>query len=264
MIMTKRQMRKAIARKQRMDFLPATLRVSGSLHRRASVDGVTYKVADSREEREAAMRLVYDSYVKAGLIARNRYGMRVTPYHLLPLTDIFVALKDRQVAYTVTLITDDGDGVPLDSIFPNELNAVRHEGISFAEVSCLAGREGLDRRSGYEMFLNLIALTFQYSRHNDIDRLLLAVHPRHARFYERIFGCEVCGATKSYAAVCDHPAVPMVHDFRKLDDQPYKLFDRMYAHSYANCGLLRQPMSTADRMYFGEAVSSSEQHPAAL
>lgn len=232
---------------------------------RTVIDGVTYKVADCREEREEAFRLTYNAYVKANLIPENPHGMRVTSHHLNPMTDVLVAKYQGRVVYTVTLVTDDLAGVPMDEIFPDELAELRERGGRVAEMSCLAGDDdAFDGREGYKVYTNLISLALQFARQNGVDRLLLAVHPRHARFYDRFFGCEPIGETKAYAAVQDNPAVPCVHDFAKLDKRQYKLFDQMYSIPFYSWELKRQPMSEADRLYFEEAVSFEKQPAACL
>jgi len=223
-----------------------------------TIDGVTYKVADCREEREAAFRLVYGAYVEAGLIPRNASQMRVTLHHLQPMTDVFVAKYKGQVVYTATLVTDDMNGLPMESIFPAEVAGLRRDRGTLAEVSCLAGRDrDFDRKQGFQVYLNLIALLLQFSRQNEVDRVLLAVHPRHARFYERFFGCESFGEKKAYSAVLDNPAVPCVHEFAKLNESGYKLFDQVYGLPFLRWELLRQPMPTSDREYFRSAIDTN-------
>src|SRR6266550_2722681 len=49
---------------------------------------ITYKIAATRREREAAFRLVYETYLRAGLEQPKPHGMRVMSYHMLPTTDI--------------------------------------------------------------------------------------------------------------------------------------------------------------------------------
>src|SRR5438552_1361440 len=74
--------------------------------RQTVIEGVAYKVASTRQEREAAFRLVYEAYTGVGLMEPNAYGMRVTPYHLLPTSEVFVAILDGKVICTLSLIGD--------------------------------------------------------------------------------------------------------------------------------------------------------------
>ena len=223
--------------------------------RRTNIGGVTYKVAECRREREAAFRLVYDAYREAGLIPENPQRLRVTEYHLLPTTAVFLAIHEGQPIYTVSLVPDDTLGVPLDSLYHDEVEAMRAQGLYPAEVSCLAGRRKLfERREQFNIFVNLMGLMVQYARQNFVDRLLVAVHPRHAKFYQHFFGFEVFGELKSYAAVQGNPAVGCVHDFAKTDVTGYPLRDKVYGVTYASWELVGQPISSAECNYFGEAT----------
>ena len=222
------------------------------------VVGVTYKVAECRREREAAFRLVYDAYREAGLIPENPQRQRVTEYHLLPTTAVFLAIYDGKPIYTASLVPDDALGVPLDSLYHDEVEAMRAQGHYPAEVTCLAGRRKLfERREQFNTLVNLMGLTIQYARKNSVDRLMVAVHPRHAKFYQHFFGFEVFGELKSYAAIRGNPAVGCVHDFAKTDVTGYPLRDKVYGVTYASWELVNQPLSSAECSYFGEAAQSA-------
>ena len=173
---------------------------------RMTIDNVTYKVAECREGREAAFRLLYEAYNRAGLMEANEYEMRVTPYHLLATTDVFVAIHQGEVICTLSLIGDGDLGIPMESIYAKEVSQLRDQQICFGEVSCLA-----DRREYVAdflpVFVNLSALVIQHARHNNMDQLLIVVHPRHERFYGRLLGFERIGNERSYPSVCDKPAV---------------------------------------------------------
>ena len=138
---------------------------------------VTYKIADCRQERRAAFRLVHDAYVRAGWMRPNRYGLRVTPHHLLPTTDVLIAKYQEQVIYSLTLISDDQRGLPLASMYPAELDQLRQRHLYLAEVTAVAARPHcLTKRRMFNVFVNLMGLTFQYACSQGIDRLVIAVH----------------------------------------------------------------------------------------
>ena len=127
------------------------------------IDGVLYKIADCREEREDAFRLIHDAYTKKGLMDANSFGMRVTPYHLLPTSDVFVAYHGSELIYTMTLISDDEMGMPLEDVYESEVAARREKtGAYFAEVSCLASRRGhFSQGRMFQVFIQLSALIIQ-------------------------------------------------------------------------------------------------------
>src|SRR5438067_7098467 len=105
-----------------------------------------YRIAGTRDARVGALELVYRKYVDAGLIQPNRFKLRVTSYHLLPTTSIFVAVVRARVICTMTLVGDGKLGLPMASIYPAEVFERRRKRISIGEVSCLAFESiGLNR-----------------------------------------------------------------------------------------------------------------------
>jgi hypothetical protein len=79
---------------------------------------------------------------------------------------------------------------------------------------------------------------------------LLAVHPRHERYYSRVFGCKRIGDVKSYPSVLDNLAVACSHDFDRLDVERYPLYDRVYGTAYPPRKLQRRPMLEPERQHF--------------
>jgi hypothetical protein len=227
------------------------------------IKGVTYKVANTKKERENSFKLVYDSYIESGLTSENLKGIRLISHHLNPMTDIFIAKKDEEILYTVTLITDDSFGIPMEEVFKEEVRYVREKYSCFAEMSCLAGIK--NKMDGFKIYLNLMSLVVQFSNKNDIECLLLAVHPRHAKFYSRFFGCVPIADTKNYSAVCDSPATPCIHDFSRYyncqfpTELPYQMYNNMYEHIFCDWELIRQPMSQEERNYFSQFLTKDKE-----
>jgi hypothetical protein len=167
---------------------------------------IRIKIASTRAEREGAFRLVYQRYLAAGLCPPNPHEIRVTPYHLLPATTLFVAVYQGEVIFTLSLVGDGELGVPMESGFPDEVRKLRAAGVRFGELSCLA-----DRRQELIRFLPLLVqatrLLYQYALAQDPDyNLLIAVHPKHGRFYERYFGFRPLAAERPYESVLNKPA----------------------------------------------------------
>jgi hypothetical protein len=214
---------------------------------------VTYKIAGSRAEREAAFRLVYDGYVQAGLMQPNSFQMRVTPYHLLPTTDIFIAQSQGEVLCTVTLVGDGELGIPMEAIYPKEVESLRDQHRHFGELSCLADRKQASAHV-VSVLTNLNGLICQYAKHHGMHQLMIAIHPTHARFYKRLFGYKQIGAEKSYPMVGDKPAVAATHDFARMEVERYPMFEQSYAHKYTAWELLPRPMLEEDRDYFRAAA----------
>lgn len=167
-----------------------------------------YKLATTLEERIAALRLVYNAYVNAGLIKPNEYGLRVTPFHLNPRTKIFLVVDNGETLHTMSFIPDSEMGLPMEVIYRREIDTLRRLGRNFGEVFCLAGT-----KISLDGFMGLCRFVFCYGLFAGLDHFVIAVHPRHARFYERIWGFRQFGPHRVYPCVENHPAVALELDF---------------------------------------------------
>ena len=220
-------------------------------------EGRTIKVSETWAERAAAFRLVHREYCRTGLTADNRMHMRVMKHHLLDTTQVMVSENHGEIDFTVTLVRDGIHGMPADSLFANEIDAMRAQGLNLAEVSCVASDRGDDkqgRRECFDRLVQMISLTIHTARRRGVDRLLLAVHPRHAKVYCRLFGCFAWTAAKEYEAVQGNPAILCSHDFAELDQSRYPLYDRIYGVNYAPWQLDGSLMSAKERLCFAQAV----------
>jgi hypothetical protein len=178
-------------------------------------DGIQLKLASDSAELEGAFRLIYRAYHRAGLIDSRSDGLRVTRHQLEETTEIFVAIKDDEVISTLSLIGDGREGLPIDKVFGPEIEALRKE-FQIAEVSCLADRRESVVRS-LPLLLRLQRLMFQSADLRGIECVVIAVHPRHARYYQRLLGFKQIGEQREYGAVLGQPAVAM---YKHLD-YPY-------------------------------------------
>ncbi len=217
---------------------------------------IDYRIASTQSERAAAFRLVYRSYLEAGLGEPNRQGMRVTPYHLLPTTEVFLASIEQEAVFTMSLVTDGRLGLPMESIYADVVHERRQQGLLVGEVSCLADRRDHSREF-FPVFLRLSRLLAQYAWRRGVDQLLVAVHPRHARFYRRLLAFDVIGEQRSYPTVRDHPAVPLALDLAKLHRTRCEAFQTLFSQRLPAEQLQPQPITPAETEYFGAAVDPS-------
>jgi len=220
------------------------------------IDGVTYKVAAGQAELEAAFRLAHTSYARAGLMKPNSFGMRVMPYHLLKSTAVFIAQLDGEVICTVTLVGDGDLGLPMESIYAKEVKDLRLRGMLLGEVSCLADRRR-ELRPGFGVLMNLNRLMAQYARYNGLDALLIAVHPRHERFYSRYMAFERIGSEKPYGSVLGNPAVAASLEFDRIDRERPDAYGFFFGEPIPSAALEPRPMSDNDREYFARRVTQS-------
>lgn len=201
-----------------------TLRSRG---RDQQIQTVEYKVADSPTERRDAFRLVYDQYIAAGLMPPNRHRVRVTPFHLLPTTQVFVAYERGGIVATMSLVGDGGLGLPMESIYGDEVMRRRRDGLRISEVSCLADRLP-DRHHFLSVFCGLSRVLAQFARRQGYHQLLVVCHPRHSAFYRRYLGFELIGSVSHCPHVQNHPAVPLCLDFDFVDRHPPACYPRFF------------------------------------
>lgn len=234
---------------------------SGVDLRQKTTADLEYRIAATREERAAAFRLVYESYLEAGLSEPNPQRMRVTPYHLLPTTETFIAVCDGLVISTVSLVIDGQLGLPMESVYPEEVAEQRRLGRYVGEVSCLADRRRELKRL-FPVYIQLCRLMAQYARRRGLDGLMAAVHPRHARFYERFMAFQPVGELKTYQSVCDNPAIALSLDFARVEQEYPDIWQKFFGEPIPEEQLQPRPIPRAERDYFWPAVAGSFDHPA--
>lgn len=217
---------------------------------------VEFKIADSRVEREAAFRLIHDSYVRSGLDEPNAYGLRVTPYHLLDATTVFVATLDGLVISTVSLVADGELGLPAEVMYRPQIDERRRQGLCLAEVTCLA-----DRRKHIERFIDVFSsltrLMAQHARSRGIDELIAAVHPRHAPFYVRYLGFEQFAGVSTCPHVNNRPAVGLALSFARCDQQRPECYDHYFGKALPAQSLRSRTMSLEERLFLGRVVEDT-------
>jgi hypothetical protein len=208
------------------------------------------QIAGTFEARSSAFELVYRKYTETGLIQPNRFNLRVTPYHLLPTTSIFVAVERDRVICTVSLIGDGVLGLPMEGVYASEIRDRRQQRMHIGEVSCLAF-EPMVLRNFLMVFMNLTRLMAQHARASGMHQFLIAVHPQHARFYERFMGFERVGPLRSYPPAQDAPAVAMCLDFAAIDQNRTLRWKSYFGSRLPPDELRPRPMSSEERAFFG-------------
>lgn len=230
------------------------LRLVSKRSRIVAPDQIKYSIARSRSDLEDAFRLVYRSYVRASLDSPNESGMRLTPYHLLPTTDV-VLVKDAGVAIsTASIIVDGPLGLPAESIYGKEIDAMRRQGLRIAEIGSLADRRESPARF-LQMFRRMSKLIAQTAAARGCNALIAATHPRHARFYVRQLGFEQVGDIRSCPYAQGNPAVALLLDFEK--HRGTRLYDHLFGQEYTPKELKPYTWDNRTRKYFSSILERS-------
>jgi hypothetical protein len=174
---------------------------------RNPADEICFTRAVDAFEFEGAFRCLYDSYRKRGLAPRIRHEMRVTRYHLLPTTRVFVARRGKEIVGTLSLVEDGPLGIPMRVVFARQIAELTRSHVHIGEASCFAVRGA--NSADLEIVHRLMGLLAQSAQRRKISRVLIAVHPRHVAFYERAAGFRVFAPSTPYPAVGGKLAVAM-------------------------------------------------------
>ncbi|TWU39733.1 N-acyl amino acid synthase FeeM domain-containing protein [Novipirellula artificiosorum] len=181
----------------------------------STVEPVELSIARTTADLEDAFRLAYRSYLRSGLTKENPTGMRLTPYHFLPTTEVMLAKLQGISLSTATLILDGELGLPAEAIYASEIDSLRNKGLRLAEVGCLADQRESPVRF-LKMFRQLSTLIAQAAANRGCNGLIAATHPKHAKFYIRHLGFEIFGDVRACPYAQGNPAVALLMDFEQL------------------------------------------------
>jgi len=163
-------------------------------------DGYEIRVANGSDclKRQAA-KLIERMYASRGLFP---YGTNAD----IDKRDVtVVAVRGDRAVATLTVRMDFGNGLLADTLYSKEIDAARATGGKVCEITQLA----LEPSSGGShdalagLFQALYVLTQLTRRMSDI---FIEVHPRHANFYQRVFGFKRIGCER----ICPRVGAPAV------------------------------------------------------
>jgi len=195
----------------------------------SEIGQIEYKVVSSGEELEQSMALVYREYLVRGFILPRHYksGLRVTLHHITPGAVTFIALKNKRVVATMTIIPDSPLGLPLDTGYKKEADNLRKSGRNICEVGYLAIDSGLFGKGLFSMFnfkkldfmFTLFKVLFQYVIfHEKFDDMCIVTNPRYMIF--KFLPFKVMGGVKYYGydriAIKKKAAIFKRMDLRKM------------------------------------------------
>lgn len=174
-----------------------------------------FSVARSPQEVMSAWGLVYDAYRQLGIIDPNPWGIHTTTHAFTNQTAVIRGCFGRRCVSTVTTYLDHPEhGLPLDSVYHDELNQLRDRGYNIMELGLLADRRSEIKRSRPAL-LDLMRWASYFGILNGFRQAVVGIHPHHAKFYDKCFGFEVIGEVHRYDLVNGAPVVPLFVDYDK-------------------------------------------------
>ena len=168
--------------------------------------GLNYFVAQTLDDVIEAWRVVYAAYERDGLIQPNPYSLHTNPQAIGRNTMVVTACIGPVPVGTISAYADGPGGLPLDTVYKDQLDSLRGAGRRLMEVGLFADRREHLNRSAEGLF-ELMRYAFFFALYHPADDIVIGVHPRHAAFYERFLGCERIGPVTTYPIVRDRMVV---------------------------------------------------------
>jgi hypothetical protein len=220
---------------------------------------IEVKIASEPQEWEQAFQLVAANYQERGYEMNRAKAYRFTPYHALPSTTVFVAKHQGRVVATFSLVADnDLLGLPLESLYGEEVAALRRQGRRIAEVTSLAVTE-LSQREFLLVFVAMIRLMKQFHVAQGGDTWVITVNPRHRAFYTKTLGYAPLGGCKPYAAVGDAPAEAFWLDVEQMRRNAPKGFQQVFGEPLPAEALLAPPLPRPFVRFFGSESTQTDE-----
>jgi hypothetical protein len=182
-------------------------------------------MARTLEDVVEAWELVYFAYRRSTLIDPNPFRLHTPTQAVGPSTLVMTGRLGYMPANTLSAYLDSPAALPLDSVYPEELGQMRKLGRRLMEIGLFADRRDQVQRSARGL-LELMRFMFFFARHNDVDDVVIGIHPNHAAFYRRMFAFEQIGEIRRYPTV-NNAAVTLLrvdmHKIMKIEPLPYGL-----------------------------------------
>jgi hypothetical protein len=227
--------------------------------RKINVPGVArdiqVKIASERSEWEQAFRLLAANYQARGYETPGAQPFRFSPHHILSETITLVAKHGDRVVATLSLVPDTMVlGLPMESIFSDEIDALRQQGRRLAEATCLAD-EGLTIPEFVRVFKALIKLGMQYHVSQGGDSWVISVNPRHRNFYQKVLGFVPVGSCREYPTVQGHPAEAFMLDVELMRMHAPEAYREVFGEAIPD-HVLEAPTCSPDLIRFFSNRSS--------
>lgn len=165
-------------------------------------ENIEYKIATTTDELEQAFELVTQQYISVGMHLKE-HELRLTKYHLLPDSKVFIAIKKlpdnkEKVIGTLTVVVDTSMGLPMDEIYKEQLDRIRITGVLLAEVIGLAVTPAESALQN-NIVMYLFKMCFQYARFSQVHDLLCSVKQKHVAFYSEVLLFKAIGEAFPYS-----------------------------------------------------------------
>ena len=213
------------------------------------------KIATEFKDVVGALHVVYCEYLKKGFIEPNKFKIYLTPFYLLPTTEIHVVIVNSIVVSTVSLVKDGDFGLPMQRIFGECVESCHSRGVPCGESTCIVNLSDR-RKSSFSLLDKLMSFNIQCASLRGINEMFITHHPRHIDFYKKFFGFVQVGDKRQYPAVNNNFAVAMMLNLPGLQLDYPKGYNRIYRHEIDSKDLQYRPMSDQCRCKIGKMINT--------
>lgn len=189
-------------------------------------EGLVFKIAQTKEELEAAFTLVHDEFVATGYIAENPARLRLTKYHALPGTSVLIGKWQDEVVCTLSVIHDNPMGLPSEVTW--DISSLRESSSRVAEISGLAIKRSLQGRRG-TLLMPLCKFMYEYAyNYAGVEVIVVATQDIVREFYRSILLFKPVGDGKPvpHGPVKNRLSYAQFLDFRSCPAD----YARIYSH----------------------------------
>lgn len=229
----------------------------------------TIKIANTLEEREAAFKLGYTTYLEKGYIKENLEERLICEYDFNSETVVLIVQdKQKNIAGTLTLVFDDALELPANKVYHQELDFIKKTHRRNAEICRFV------INSAYRNSKEILVLLFNYTaiyinKVKNYDGLVIEVTPRHKNYYKDLLHFKEFGKEKCCPQVQDTVGVLLhlstldyqnaIKDIKnnvntnKKDRSLYPYFLKAEQEELVASYLDKQvkPMNAQEKIYFG-------------
>lgn len=190
-----------------------------------NIDRPSINIAENIDEYKQAFNITYEEYVRKGYADENKeFPYCYSQYSLLPETCVYVFKTYKTVIATLTEIFDTPEfGLPMDTLYKRELDALRDQGRRIVELSQLVTSRRYRMKN---IMITLCKMMFNYSRLSNVDDICIMVNPNHVRFYRQIFLFQTYGEKHYYNKVHAY-AVPLRINMRTIENDLYDKYSHL-------------------------------------
>ncbi|WP_435006759.1 N-acyl amino acid synthase FeeM domain-containing protein [Tundrisphaera lichenicola] len=230
----------------------------GVINVEGTARNIEVMIASGFDDFEQAYLLLARKYRARGYEDVGSKLFRFTPFHVLPGTITVIARDRDQVVATLSMVPDTCLlGLPMESVYPEDLARFRAEGRRLGEVTCLAD-EGLGHREFLGVFQAMIRLVQQYHVRIGGDTWVITVNPRHTSFYQKVMGALPFGVRKAHPSVANAPAEALYTDQSVMRTKAPRTYDRIFGVSLPMSVLSPLPRPLDHATFFGEHSSAAD------